>query len=699
MTDTLRLSGRLRRHLYHRSILIFLALSMVIGALVPVVTRPTAVNAADVLAPAPSWMDADTAARLSLAFDVLVPGWIPAPFSEQPSVSASGGYYELYWVITGGDPTFLDITGEVGGDIPDFSWYDRNNELQQNASVGGYPAYRDTTPIYDNVYWRVGDVVYTVSSQGLTATDSLSLANALVALDNAVDEEPVPAPPSPPAAAIVSAPETTSSGDTVSITVSNGNGGSLQASGGIFRDTGSAAYDGLTDATVTWTAPVVSNEQSVTFSLVDAATGTWADGATTIVIPPEPAPLALTCPDRTQSGEQVVLTLSGSGTAIISASRGNWPAVGANLNFDAADGGAELTGAIATGVVTLLWQAPQVEDSLTATIDVSGMSGAAGASCAIVVAPSAAPVSTGAAPSTAATRPTAEAGANDDPSPTSVRGAPTATARPSATNLPATEAQNISPRNRPTRASRTPTEVSTTTPRATGLRSPESDGTGGPRHPSYVGASGAVGGPEPEIAPTNAPMPEAPREIRTVASGPAEATATPIAAARLEAVQTIIGPAGGTVQHPNGATLFVPAGTFASPSHVILRPVPDSELPLASDIEFIPGTGYDIDVRDSAGRPVDRLSRPVSFELPLSNGADSVYSVNGTDVSRMDTVAGDGLLHASLNHFSRFAAGQPRAEPGIPPWLVPWIGIAGFALLILVASTVASAAQRRRRGR
>src|SRR5699024_4651244 len=44
------------------------------------------------------WMSAEAAASLDLPMDVMVPTWVPEPFNEvAPSVSGSGGYYELYW--------------------------------------------------------------------------------------------------------------------------------------------------------------------------------------------------------------------------------------------------------------------------------------------------------------------------------------------------------------------------------------------------------------------------------------------------------------------------------------------------------------------------------------------------------------------------------------------------------------------------
>jgi hypothetical protein len=129
------------------------------------------------------WLSSDQAAQLDLGFSVLVPSWVPGPFGGSPSIQASGGYYSLYWMNGGGAPTFLQITGEVGGGLPAGSPADLNNQLFINASVQGYDAIHDVTTIYDNVWWIAGGVLYTVSSNNMTGTDSLSLANSLIPLE------------------------------------------------------------------------------------------------------------------------------------------------------------------------------------------------------------------------------------------------------------------------------------------------------------------------------------------------------------------------------------------------------------------------------------------------------------------------------------------------------------------------------------
>ena len=143
------------------------------------------------------YIGADQGAALDLDFPVLVPGWVPAPFGGGPSIDAGGGYYSLYWMIGGGDPTFLQVTGQVGGGLPAGSPYDLNVQLFINASVQGYGAIHDVTPAYDAVWWIAGGVLYKVESRN-SGTDSLTLANSLIAFIPPAAQEPEPEPTSPP---------------------------------------------------------------------------------------------------------------------------------------------------------------------------------------------------------------------------------------------------------------------------------------------------------------------------------------------------------------------------------------------------------------------------------------------------------------------------------------------------------------------
>ncbi len=362
----------------------------------------------------PSWLSVETAARLDLGFPVLVPGAVPSPFAGEPGVYAASGYYSLYWVNYGGPPTFLEVTGEVGGDIPDGSAYDLNVPLVVNANVQGAEAYRDTTPIYNTVWWQSGGVVYKVSSQGMSGTDSLSLANALTTLvppaagggdpgggdtgtgdprsgdpgtlpDDGDGNTPAPEP-------VIVVPEVVVSGETTTIAVEGISGATLQADAGTFSDTGTRTYDGVGGFSFTWEAPDVDTDQTLGFVLVDPADGQWLATASTQVLAagaagiapdpdgvgsggepqddddgtgsPAPGPIrpgtttsnltgtiAMTCPTVAYSGRLMPIKLQGESPAIVNSTLGGWPVEPTNKRFDPnVDGGPALVGGVADAV-------------------------------------------------------------------------------------------------------------------------------------------------------------------------------------------------------------------------------------------------------------------------------------------------------------------------------------------------------------
>jgi hypothetical protein len=159
-------------------------------------------------------MSSETASYLgSIGMDVMVPSWIPSPFTGvAPDVYAGGGSYSLYWMAPGAPPTFLHITGVVGGAFPDGSKADLNVPLSINESVQGWPAIRDigvpagsSTPIYDQVWWIVDGVRYSVESNNI-GTDSLTIANSMLHLDVPVYQEPAAPVYEEPAAPVYEEP-------------------------------------------------------------------------------------------------------------------------------------------------------------------------------------------------------------------------------------------------------------------------------------------------------------------------------------------------------------------------------------------------------------------------------------------------------------------------------------------------------------
>lgn len=140
------------------------------------------------------YLGPDAAAKLDLDFPVLVPSYVPGPFGGEPAVSAGGGSYSLYWINLGGPPTFLEVTGTVGGALPAGSPADLNNQLTINASVQGHDAIHDVTAFYDAVWWISGGVLYKVESRNMEI-GSLSLANSLVPFIAPEASEPEPETP------------------------------------------------------------------------------------------------------------------------------------------------------------------------------------------------------------------------------------------------------------------------------------------------------------------------------------------------------------------------------------------------------------------------------------------------------------------------------------------------------------------------
>jgi hypothetical protein len=317
------------------------------------------------------WMNADTARTLDIGFAVLVPGSIPAPFSSSPSVSASGGYYQLYWGPSG--LTFLQIEGVVGAALPAGSEADLNNQLSINASVRGYDAIHDLTDVYDTVWWIEGGVRYKVSGRGL-GIGSLDIANTLVTL---VPPDPLPEPTEPPVveepeetpdpdpdpeetpdgeestetpdadstaeaeateeadgadaestaeteseenddasetegeAGILSAPATVRSGSSITIQVEGAEASDLLASDGVFPGSGGTGIVDVQDGALAWQAPVVTEPTTVTFSLLVSATG---EGVDLIEVTVEPVDPALLDEDSDGTNGPVPPAIGGDGT-------------------------------------------------------------------------------------------------------------------------------------------------------------------------------------------------------------------------------------------------------------------------------------------------------------------------------------------------------------------------------------------------
>ena len=268
-------------------------------------------------------------------------------------------------------------SGTAGGSIPAYSQYDRNVQLTQNASVLGYPAYHDLTPIYDLVYFAIGGVVYTVEVNNI-GISSLDIANSLTYVDVPVYEpEPTEVPTEIPVEEPVTDPVDSGSGgtdtdtaaetptdnpfvetvdtsavtepiigvptvayseETVVINIDGVDAADLSASAGAFTLTGDASIEGAAPGGFEWIAPRTINGRTVRFFLSDPATGEELATASLRVepTPDELIPVtaeALSCPAQIPMGSLGGIEIDGSGQLLLDASDGLFPDIGPNGTF------------------------------------------------------------------------------------------------------------------------------------------------------------------------------------------------------------------------------------------------------------------------------------------------------------------------------------------------------------------------------
>ncbi len=400
-----------------------------LATLAVVAILAAAIGAGAIAAPTPSttpassraqtvdWLAADLVDKLATAdITVFAPTYIPDPFASQPSVDAGPGYYSLYWVVPGAPPTYLRFSGEAGGAVPEFSYYDRRTQLQQNATVLGVPAWHDLTPIYDIVYFVIDDVLYTIESRNLSVDTSLSLADNLVALpaDDAPAFTPTPvqndgtdiAVPTPTinplaiydsgnSAATIAAPATVGSGKIVTITVDNITSADLVSDSGQWLESGDEVYAYVGPGVYEWKAPPAETPASVMISIIEPATGEVITSTTVTIIPPRPEDVpvmieTLACPERMPSGSMITLRGYGSGQLRFRTTDGIFPAAGANWHFAGESAGLDAM----DGVVLVerdfdIWLQPNpaIDVEYTTYIFVETWGGASLAECGIVIVP------------------------------------------------------------------------------------------------------------------------------------------------------------------------------------------------------------------------------------------------------------------------------------------------------------------------
>ena len=694
---------RTRRRGNHRLVRLVMTVALfALGLLSPSVASalpgPAVDSTSSVRHDLPGWISESSAASLAVGIDVLVPSDPPEPFSGEPSISASDGYYNLYWLISGSPPTFLSITGEAGGTIPDYSKYDRNVQLTVNASVNGYDAYHDLTPIYDLVYWQVGGVVYSVESRNMTGSDSLSLANSLESLIIPATEAPTDVPAPEPTVPVesgndpasgnasdgsgnasdgngsnsssasgnasngstapeldgnasnatstdggpsLSAPSTVEPGGAVLVTVSGSNGSTLQVDAGVFTATDRDSIINVADTDVQWEAPSPDSDETVTFQLVNGGNGDVLATAQTLVT--NDANRALVCPASADSSKDQTLTLRGAGVLTLKTDMGTFPANGINADFSANGGGTTLSGTMpAAGEIKLDWNAPARKTDGVANITVTDENGDAVAACAIAVAKT-------------APKPTAT------PKPAKS----VSTQKSDGTDLFVTGPGAVKPE-----------------PRVVSLKPAGAVDDGS-------GILAAVT-PGPGATPTPAPTATAaaPKKTATPSVKPTATLAPTLDTSGM--VSQVIGPDGGQLSCPTGATITIPAGALAQQATVTLRPVSNSKLPARTSVDLLPGTGFDITLAAMDGKAIDGLKKPARFSIALASdkwrSGTTLYSVSGFEMVPLNnvTLSGDSVS-APVQSQSRYVAGVPVQAANSAKRSMAKLVMAGAALVFVLS--------------
>lgn len=591
----------------------------------------------------PGWLSAEAASRLDLGFDVLVPSEVPSPFDGEPAVDAYDGFYSLYWMIPGSPPTYLLITGEVGGTIPDFSYYDRNVQLEVNAEVQGTPAYHDLTPIYDKVYWQVGNIVYIVDSHNLDAIDSLSLANSLFPLGGP--------PPSDTggetggdtgsggntdtgnedgngtvaADATLGVPESVESGDVVAVGVGGVTNATLTADAGAFSGSGEATLTGVEDGSYDWQAPETDADVTVTFTLSSGESGENLTTAQTVVqgatSSGEATNASISCPALATAGKQARLSVTGGGTLTVDASDGVFPAEPPNTDFAPdADGSDVLTGTLPDGgAVTLAWLAPEVE--MPAYFFVYDPEGNTIAEC--------------------GTQVTFEEVQTEE------KATPTPKPKKKGKRGDGTELDG---------------KLDTVVAEVLAYQKPAGtatgDATGAPKSTAVSTEFKASAKDAATPTPSPKPAKPTPTVVPTATLAPATGTDGMVA--------QVIGPEGGDLRCPSGtgAVLVVPPQALKEPSTVTIRPIADTKLPTHPDISLVPGTAFDLTIAAANGESVDKLGSPATLTITLPKAAAKpnlmIYRVTGTRLEAMSSASVNGTtISVPLNRFSRVVAGLP----------------------------------------
>lgn len=609
----------------------------------------------------PDWLSPETASRLAVGIDVLAPSYVPAPFGGEPEVQASDGYYSFYWLIPGAPPTYLRVTGTAGGEIPAFSYYDRNVQLEQNDSVMGYPAWHDVTPIYDLVYWQIGNVVYTVESHNLAGDTTMGIANSLISLvipetgtgetGEAASDDASPTEVAGESVSVsrIGAPDTVSSGSISSIAVEGNGDVYLVASDGYFPASGDTGVVVTGGTTVDWQAPQTDSDLEVTFGAYNLSNDDRLATASTVVhgVAADAAadtPSDIQCPATASASMEARIVVSGSGGLTLTSESGSWPIEIPNTDFQPdLDGGSTISGGLGGGSTAVLsWLAP--DEPGTFGIALADGNGNEVDSCSIEV--------------------VASRGAGD-------LGAPAPTQDGQASG----DGTGISEGSFDT--------VLRVIANPIGFAG---DASGGPE----------ANGPDYGLQPTPE---QADEEAAQTRRQPARSTASTSAQSLSESPDTKLGPAagangmyaitlgvdGGTLASPFGATVQVPPKCLHDQTTVMIKPVDDKTIPTFPGVSVVPGTAFDVSFGAADGRAVDDLASPALLTIAVRSASTSeharIYRVEGETLKPMPLAASDaGSVSTEIEGFSRFVVGVPQGNvagstSSINPFLIGGLGL------------------------
>ena len=155
------------------------------------------------------------------------------------------------------------------------------------------------------------------------------------------------------------------------------------------------------------------------------------------------------------------------------------------------------------------------------------------------------------------------------------------------------------------------------------------------------------------------------------------------------------------MRHPAGGRIDVAAGAFAAEMTVSVAPLPDTALPVSPDVELIPATGYEIEIRSADGVAMATLPAGVTLNVAVPEALRSealVYWIDGDRLTRLaDTRSDESGVSVPLAHLSRYVAGIPVTETPQLNWL-PWVLAIAAAISGLLVIGLLARSTRRQRG-